>query len=434
MYIEHGVGRVLVPSAQEVAEAPRLRIFGESDGLLGVTETSAYGVQMQLAAYSHVYRFISNGQTHYSTRNITGSGIALSSSYDDFSFVIRNVCGGVMEAKGTDDSVLRGFHQAAVTATNIAMTLLDRGYPREDIVIPVVGTDGFSMIFGVTILLEDTFPTLIPLSKFLDLSDPSERNIASAYLLKASHHVQKMLEFARNDSMINEMSLVDEPNGPYYLKALTATTLSRGLGLYNSQDWNYFQPGLNHMIECLNLIYADVNARAVAEYPLSIRTPDSEESSECYYLVFRNLTSLGYSIGAPNRAADPALFEKFRMAYSDAVRRVHAAGVIHGDLYLSNVMWKVEPDESVSIIIIDWDTAHCLAEGKFVDAIERKLKAYLRRHYSGFGTQHDMLYVNALLVPRDSVSDAVWEALASRNVDEVNNAFREILNVSLSVA
>ena len=62
---------------------------------------------------------------------------------------------------------------------------------------------------------------------------------------------------------------------------------------------------------------------------------------------------------------DPDGFDLYRCKYRKSIESIHSAGVIHGDLFLSNVMYKIEEDNSVSIKIIDWDAAHCLSEGKF---------------------------------------------------------------------
>ena len=42
----------------------------------------------------------------------------------------------------------------------------------------------------------------------------------------------------------------------------------------------------------------------------------------------------------------------------------HDAGVTHGDLYSSNIMWKY--CESMSIKIVDCDAGHCVEEGDFL--------------------------------------------------------------------
>ena len=46
----------------------------------------------------------------------------------------------------------------------------------------VIGANGLSVVFGAMIMLDKTFPTYVPLSKLLDLQDPVERELASAFL------------------------------------------------------------------------------------------------------------------------------------------------------------------------------------------------------------------------------------------------------------
>jgi len=62
-------------------------------------------------------------------------------------------------------------------------------------------------------------------------------------------------------------------------------------------------------------------------------------------------------------------------AVNEAMAALHAAGVIHGDMYISNIMWRMSPDRSaVEVKLIDWDTAF-LAEDGLPDAMEKAWKS-----------------------------------------------------------
>ena len=85
--------------------------------------------------------------------------------------------------------------QLAVSATNFAMKLLIDGVPSTECIILAIGNTGLSFVAGVTIVLDESFSTYIPLCKHLDLSDPVERQITSAYIAKASAHCEKLYDF-----------------------------------------------------------------------------------------------------------------------------------------------------------------------------------------------------------------------------------------------
>jgi hypothetical protein len=47
-------------------------------------------------------------------------------------------------------------------------------------------------------------------------------------------------------------------------------------------------------------------------------------------------------------------------------------------------MWK-ENNSEVAIIIIDWDCAHCLIEGRFYPKVVEALEEHIRTHTADFG-------------------------------------------------
>ena len=187
-------------------------------------------------------------------------------------------------------------------------------------------------------------------------------------------------------------------------------------------------------VEVLNLLYASEEARDYVEFPLSIRTPDDDEENGCSYyeLYYRDLSAIGYKIGAPNRLQKPEDFEAYCFEYQKSIEAIHRAGVIHVDLYLSNVMYRVEEDKSVSIKIIDWDAAHCLSEGRFSPEVEANLNNHLGSSNVEFGTAHDLLYVSVLFQEFDEEEKDTWENLSSGNKNLIDSAFRRLLSKQLS--
>ena len=72
-------------------------------------------------------------------------------------------------------------------------------------------------------------------------------------------------------------------------------------------------------------------------------------------LVFHSLLQQGYRMGhgVPEDDGDYRLFPA---ALEALVHQVHECGVIHVDLYPSNIMWA-KVDGAVRIRIVDWDAA-----------------------------------------------------------------------------
>jgi hypothetical protein len=280
-------------------------------------------------------------------------GIASSSSYEDCHHTFgNNAYLSVIEHTDAEASAFPAVSQAAVTATNFAIGLLKRGVPRESCIIPVIGHSGITMVIGATIILEPTFPTFIPLSKHLDLSDPYESKVAFAYIKKASDHclaLHLLLQMTvppdvRQVPQIG-MALDLSNSRRLFVKTIDRDAYQRGIGLFADHDENPtdVDSGIQNMMMVFNTLYNSA-ARQYVEFPLSIRTPDAA-SMKFYQIIYRNLSTLGFVIGAPNRMTDEDNCNKYCISLRRAVDAVHAAGVLHVDLYLSNVMWKKTGDE-----------------------------------------------------------------------------------------
>jgi hypothetical protein len=313
------------------------------------------------------------------------------------------------------------------------IAMLNKGVERSKCIMPVIGNTGLVMIFGVSIVLSPSFPTYIPLSKQLDLSDHYERKVASAYLEKAvkwSNNLGMEAQSLKSSKVHLKIALdLDK----YFVKIIDETVFDRGFGLFSDdRDPKDIQPGLLHMVEALNRVFANSKSRDYAEYPIAVRTPDTcINGCKFYQLVYRNLKSMGFKTGTPNRITDPQNFELYRVALCDAVHAIGEAGVIHGDLYISNVMYKME-DNEIKIKIVDWDTAHCLEEKQFVETAEMRLIDFFGDIKNvQFSVAHDKMYVDALGQELNDIDEFIWTDLASGQKNEMDSAFTTLLMKSL---
>ena len=425
---ENSLYHLLQPTQTEIDAAPRLRLCGEKEGLKSWGETAGGGVSAQLGLVAHHYTGLEgNGQNQLGTRDL-GKGIAGPTSYEDYHHYIWGNTLSVLENEGAEGSILAAISQAAVTGTNVATTLLLKGLPPALCVVPIIGNTGICMAFGAIIILEGSFPTYIPVSKKLDLLDQREGQMASAYLMKASSHCKAIAAILRRYEERPNMNILSLNTDQYFVKRLTWTVFDRGLGLFeNTDNSKNIQPGVFHMCDVLNLIYKSPSARKFIEFPLSIRTPDTN-SDNCYEVIYRDITRIGFKMGCPDRISNPEVFESFKRALRVAVTQLHEAGVLHGDLYFSNVMWMVDNDGTVQIKIVDWDAAHCLDERKFVDKVFVRLVDYLGEGNVEFGVCHDLLYLSVLDIEVTEETVNLWQCLASEDKAEIDEAYKNLLS------
>jgi hypothetical protein len=433
---------LLVPTADEISRARPLRIYGEKEGLMTWTETESEGINQQMsnALSLHFDKGLrENGKKQLATRGL-GVGIVKGSSYEDFHCMHKGAYLAILEIKSADGCILHACSQAVVTATNMQLGLLNKGVSADQCIVPVIASTGLVMTFGVSVVLSPSFPTYIPLSKQLDLSDPFEREVAAAYLVKAITHARELgtripkSKTQQKDSFSQIALCLRE----YYCKELNPIVSDRGLGLFDSTNNPlHMQPGFIHMFEVLNKVYASESARGFAEYPLAIRTPDEGGGCRYYSLIYRDLTLLGYKIGTPNRVTEPDVFEAYRTELRRAVDAIHAAGVIHVDLYSSNVMFRVDnvgnssQTPVVSIKIIDWDGSHCLNEGHFAKKVEPRLSNFLGSKHLHFGIAHDINYVNTLFLEYIEDEKETWTDLASGDKTRMDGALKILLQAFL---
>ena len=431
-----------IPDRTEIEIARPIFICGEGPGLQCIAEGASFGTMHALAqAYDAKdmaigrIKFVSNERSTF-TKHKLSLGIASSGTYHDIDIRLPdNILVAICEGKGSDLSILQPAAQAATESTNLCLGLYNRGVPREHCIIPVIAYNGLSICFGATILLNDTFPTFVPTSRILSLLDEAESQVASAYIHKILKHAHLVSTLPRMPPE-HQATQMELNCSDYFLKHITQAVFDRGFGLFtDSLTKTEIQNGVSHMIRCLNRIY-NSPARCVAEYPISIRTPDilddwaDTSGTSDYILVFTDLTKRGFSVGVPNRVANPGLYAAFLVELVRAVTAVHDAGVIHVDLYASNIMWKEERDGSVCVKIIDWDTAHSLLEGAFATRVAEKLKeGPCRTVPEAFGVDYDMHY---LKIYQQDVEDnaELWVRLSSGNKQIIDSAFFELIIMS----
>jgi hypothetical protein len=117
---------------------------------------------------------------------------------------------------------------------------------------------------------------------------------------------------------------------------------------------------------------------------------------------------------------------KYLDTLEQAVAAIHLAGVVHGDLYVSNVMWR-EKDGAVQIKIIDWDTAFLKDTGVPMTWEEmwlNKPKWLAYKLANNDPLQLDLFMVRALRFAFEK--DELWTSLHTDDVSELNSRFKVV--------
>jgi len=433
--VDQRVSRRLIPSSAEITSVSQmLPCMGEKATLAAKGENETCGVRSVLetvVANAQFPHFVSAGSALKSS-NVSGSGIVTSNSVPDFVWKNNGKIVGILEAKDGTASTLVALRQAAITAMAIVSDLRSRGLSPEQIVLPVAGCTGMAIQFGAVICLEPSFGTFLATSDILTLSNVEQNQLAVAFLNKASACALETVGLLDAVKVPTDIKCLQLNVRAYWVKYITNDIFSGGLGLFvdDSSDRFNVGPGLEHMGRALTLLYQHEAAREFVAFPLSVRSPDCEEGragvNDCYMIVYEDLAALGYRIGTPDRIEDEGKYKRWLAALSLAVQAIHCAGVLHCDLYPSNIMWLETAGGQISIKIIDWDCAHCLAEGSFCPRISQALCEHKPSRLASFSKEHDLRYIQTLAADVEVKEE--WRALASNDKAQIDKAFYRLFS------
>jgi len=303
---------------------------------------------------------IKTGQLQLLQKQQKGTGIATHGSEPDGHLMtpfringnISKVPAGVIDAKGMAAGAIDALPQAFALATNVMMEWLRLGVVWNKVIVPVWTTTGQQMKFGVARLLEPAFPYFVIMSPTLDLTTSSGRQEAATLLLKL--HEWCMTEKVVDNEPKEKAPQMEIDRTLYHLKSMDDFFC-----VYRDRDQS-----LQHMLRVLQKVMTSNAARPNVVAPITIRTADNRMHDA---LVFHDLVKQGFTIGLP---ADREQRKLYLQALREAVDAVHRAGVVHLDLYPSNVFWKLV-DGRIIIKIIDWDAAHLVNEPLAPKALER---------------------------------------------------------------
>jgi hypothetical protein len=394
-------------------------LIGELMGMIPRGEDPGGGVDAIFASEQSLFSSFCNGSTSLKSLNLE-VGIALTRSKCDHILGQETLHpGGFIELKGGNHSLTQGNRQSAMYGTHFAIGLLNRGVPREKIIVPSYTYNGMIIQFGATIVLAPSFPVFWTISEVLDMSSASRRRLAAAYIRKANIWIKK-LRLLDTSLPIEAVTAMEFDESAYHIKRITNNVASRGFGLFSERETDISQ-GIEHWGRVLNVLFEDINIRPHVAFPLAIRTPN--KSLDDYIIIYKDLCREDYRIGCPNRVDQEEMYIKYRDEFIRIMKLVHDAGVIHCDLYLSNVMWRINESDNIDIVIIDWDCAHCLIEGRFYPKVLEAQASHKPTRSAVFGRVFDERYIAVLSIELCESDREMWIDLASGEKEKVDDAF-----------
>ena len=348
-------------------------------------------------------------------------------------YMLRHLCvngetpiqfvAGVIEAKGTGHTTTAAIRQAYAESTNVANALRCQGVRWDSVRVPVWATNGVKMQFGVTRLLDPGMPYFTNLSKALDLTDATDCQEAAEILCLLDVVCQEPLHSLVPKSA-NEGPWTILNTGQYHLKPLDTFFAAR----------DDLDVSLTHFMRLMQKL-RDSDAKDDVVAPVTVLTKTAQTPAS---LVFENLAAAHYQIGLP---AEEELAVAYMEAVTKAVNRIHHAGVVHMDLYPSNIMFRVienptcVPLAAIDIKIIDWDAAHCIND-RFYEPVRTILSnndEYRKRLLTcdsvmeaGVPDKAVKAWDNSLMrVLQWAVYKADWlQRLSIRNKEKLDGAFR----------
>ncbi len=103
------------------------------------------------------------------------------------------------------------------------------------------------------------------------------------------------------------------------------------------------------------------------------------------------MTKTGFEIGVPT---DQGHHELYRKELRTSVREIHNSGIVHMDLYPSNIMWKLgqSRDDEIQIKFIDWDAIQIIGE-PYSLKVKDRLKVTLLDSVDG---RWDLEYIDVI--------------------------------------
>jgi len=290
----------------------------------------------------------------------------------------------IQEVKRAFASPVDGLQQVAAYACAAAAGMYNFGVDWKQILVPMSVCTGIAEVHGAAFMATPSFPVAISTSIVLDLRSSRGAGCAHQHRLRAKQQMERSLQLL--DAALGRApptpsrssgyeSLAGEEATTWFSPCFSTAHLWPKIGGVSNALWPERQKTMLRMRRVFTRLYGSSACRFVC-FPVcwandALPGP-ATAGNGVSMLVFPNLKQDGYRSGLPR---DVMTAKMYISAVNEAMAALHAAGVIHGDMYISNIMWRMSPDRSaVEVKLIDWDTAF-LAEDGLPDAMEKAWKS-----------------------------------------------------------
>jgi hypothetical protein len=255
-----------------------------------------------------------------------------------------------------------GFAQGVALACDLVMDQIVKGVPVSAAAVPLVMTQADCVQFGAAFAMEPNFPCCVMLSQPLPLLCHDTRTTICHYMLALARF------YERHAALLSgALSLTP------YLDKCVLSTERYFLKAVETHDTRRARYELVHLMETFQLLHQHEPCRKFVVFPVGhIGLP--QEGSALHRAVVRVLgprakiakeTTLPI-VGVELRGADLLLARVQRLLHAKArviLAAVEAAGVIHLDVRLANIMVRSvlagagDVCSSLELRLTEWDTS-----------------------------------------------------------------------------
>ena len=129
-------------------------------------------------------------------------GFASGTSVPDGINIVDGIARGIIEIKDNTSTPAEATRHGISEAFNLAIAQLKLNINYMDVMIPIIGSNGYLIEFSCLVLLKPSFPLIVKLSKVLDLTDDSDLFVAARYFKNINRFYEISLHTEESPSMI----------------------------------------------------------------------------------------------------------------------------------------------------------------------------------------------------------------------------------------
>jgi Lipopolysaccharide kinase (Kdo/WaaP) family len=265
----------------------------------------------------------------------------------------------VGELKNSDLVPLDGAPEAIVAAISAACHMRKQGLAVQDCVVPFFMSNGQLEQHGAVYLLEPCLPCAVLTSPVLDVTDNEGRKrVRSARWAcrRIAENTHKLLKALTGASAVAGAGVEAEAALGYDAAVETSKYLIKEPLPFVGPTTSH---SVLHQLTVFKTLLDHDAARDVIVPPAAALMQHIVPSESGFRWEKKNSIAFprleGFKTGVP-RVGEPFRKEVLA-ALKTALQAVHAAGVVHMDLYPDNVLWRKAAADEVEVRLVDFDAA-----------------------------------------------------------------------------